>query len=64
MDASDAIEKIQREIALDNYHMSFGVCRQERDKLDISALIREAEEKMYREKTAYYEQMGIPIRNE
>ena len=64
MDASDASEKIQPEIALDNYHMSFGVCRQERDKLDISALIREAEEKMYREKTAYYEQTGIPIRNE
>ena len=44
MDASDAIKKIQREIALDNYHMSFDICRQERDKLDISALIREAEE--------------------
>ena len=44
--------------------MSFGVCRQERDKLDIPALICEAEEKMYREKTACYEQMGIPIRNE
>lgn len=64
INASDAIEKIQREIALDNYHMSFGVCHQEKSTLDVPALIREAEEKMYREKTAYYEQMGIPIRNE
>ena len=64
LDAADAIEKIQREISLDNYHMSFGVCRQERSEVDVSVLIRKAEEEMYREKTAYYEQMGIPIRNE
>lgn len=64
LDVESAIENIQREISRDNYHMSFGVCRQVRDNLDVPALIRTAEEHMYREKTDYYEQMGIPIRNE
>ena len=63
-DVAGAIEKIGREIAEDNYHMSFGVCRQDKAALDTPSLIRQAEEAMYREKTAYYEKMGIPIRNE
>ena len=63
-DAAGAVEKNSRVIALDNYHMSFGVCRQAREALDVPLMIRQAEEEMYREKTAYYQQMGIPIRNE
>ena len=55
---TNEIEKVVEEIRPHNYHMSFGSSTMSRKELNTSALIRQAEEMMYREKEVYYRQTG------
>ena len=48
-----ALEKIARQLDAEHYHMSFGICSL-REGMDISDMIRNAEQEMYRNKNAYY----------
>lgn len=51
-------DEIRRTIEEQGYFISVGVERQTADALDIDALVRHAEEKMYSDKTKYYASRG------
>ena len=51
--ARAALEKIARQLDGEHYHMSFGICSLQ-DGMDISDMIRSAEQEMYRNKNDYY----------
>ncbi len=56
------LSAVTRSLAAENYHVSFGLCSQTRDELDVAALIRQAERQMYQEKDAYYARTGRQMR--
>ena len=47
------LDEITRQLDAERYHMSFGICSL-REGMDISDMIRNAEQEMYRNKNAYY----------
>ena len=48
-----ALDEVARQLAAERYHMSFGCCLLQ-DGMDISNMIRNAEQEMYRSKNDYY----------
>ncbi len=53
-DLTDMLQKLQQRTKLMNYHIAVGYSVQDKDNLDITKLIKDAEYMMYKQKDIYY----------
>ena len=59
---NDCVMAIKQEVEAAGYHLAAGVSFRENGDLSAAAVLKEAEQAMFRDKSAYYQSTGIDRR--